>query len=139
MRAGDRGLLVVTGQDVLVDRHGDGGAGMADSLAHRLHRHTGTDQRRQVRMSDVMQPDWREPSFTSLLGEPLREPLRMDRAAVLSDEHQATVLPPGAPRHPLFQLPPMVASQHARRFGIDGDGACSPLRLRCVGMNGVVD
>ena len=91
--ASDGSLLVIAREYVLIDGHRDGWAGMADPLAHRFDRDTGTDQGGRVRMPDVMEPDRWEAGSAHCLGEPLREPLRMDRDTVLSNEQKAGLLP----------------------------------------------
>lgn len=62
-------------------------------------------------MPDVMEPDRWEAGSAHCLGEPLREPLRMDRDTVLSNEQKAGLLPNRARRHSLFELTSVESRQ----------------------------
>ena len=53
----DGGVGLHAGEDVLVDGHGEGGAGVAEAFADDLHGDVGLEQDRGVGVAEVVEPD----------------------------------------------------------------------------------
>lgn len=79
-----------------------------------------------------MQPDERQAEARDQRGEPLGDPLRAQRLAVLAGEHAAGIGPARPPGHPLCELGLPPGSQRVCRGRIDRDDAVAVLALGFV-------
>jgi hypothetical protein len=75
--------------------------------------HPGAQRQGGVGVPQIMEPDPTDAGAHSVLLEPVREPLRVDRRPRGRGEYQALVLPAGADRQPIFSLadPPNAMSR----------------------------
>jgi len=77
---------------VLVDGHGEGGRGVAESLAHDLDRNTRFQEQAGVAVAEVVETDDGQPGAGDQAVEGLAEQVGVDRRALGAGEHEPVVL-----------------------------------------------